>query len=115
MSDREWSPERLAVLAEFGIDPDISPVELATRLLAGRLALEVRKKLKADQADGCDFPDEVIEGVNEHNVVEMVEAMVEGDEVLDDAATHRWFRNILDTYRTACAKLNSEPWPDEGV
>jgi hypothetical protein len=50
----------------------------------------------------------MIENINEHTVVEILEQMVEGDEVIDDAATHQWFRNALDKYRDNCIKFDAQ-------
>ena len=37
-------------------------------------------------------PAEVIESINEDTIVEFLEEVVEGDVVIDDAATHEWLR-----------------------
>ena len=50
--------------------------------------------------------------VPEDMIVEVIEQMVEGDFVLDDAETHQWFRKKLDDYRDFCIKIDEDPTTD---
>lgn len=86
----------------------ISPHELAKHIAAEKLAADVREKLAADSVL-CDlrFSIEMIEAIDEHMVVEFLEGLVEGDEVIDDAATHQWFREKLNSYRGVCVEFDA--------
>jgi hypothetical protein len=87
---------------------EISPHELAKHIAAEKLAADVREKLTADSAL-CDlrFSIEMIEAIDEHVVVEVLEYLVEGDDVIDDAATHQWFRKALDKHRDLCIEFDA--------
>jgi hypothetical protein len=74
---------------------------VAHAYITQKLAEDVREKLRAD-----GVPAEVIEGINEDNVAEILENIVEGDVVFDDAATHKWFRKALSKHRDTCIKLD---------
>ena len=59
----------------------------ARAYITEKLAEDVREKLRA-----VGVPAEVIESINEDTIVEFLEEVVEGDVVIDDAATHEWLR-----------------------
>jgi hypothetical protein len=103
-----WTQQDLDALAtKYG--KDIAPHEVSKRIATEMLAFDVRKKLAADNADhDLGFPAEVIASINEHTVVEILEGLVEGDNVIDDAATHQWFRNKLDKYRDLCIDFDNK-------
>lgn len=97
----------------------LGPVEIAKKIARKMLASEVGDKIKADLDDHpIELPAELSGGYNGHTlygfadsipencVVELLEAMVEGDVVIDDGATHQWFRNKLDEYRDACIEMD---------
>lgn len=96
-----------AMIAKYGTD--IAPHEMSKRIATEMLAWEVRKKLKVDNAEhDLGFPADMIEAIDEHMVVELLEGLVEGDRVIDDAATHQWFRNKLDNYRDLCIEFDGQ-------
>jgi len=65
-----------------------------------KLADDVREKLRA-----AGVRAEAIESINEDNVVEFLEEVVEGDAVIDDAATHERLRKALSNYRDTYINL----------
>ena len=111
-------------LAQFSEDHgNPSPTELAKLMIAEYLASEVRDYMKANLPNeplGSDpkfrklFPDapldlmthDIADTICAENVEEILEGMVEGDGVIDDAAVHQWHRKNLDDYRDACIKLD---------
>jgi hypothetical protein len=50
---------------------------------------------------------------NADNVVEMLEDMVEGDLVIDNGATHQWFKKKLDDYRDFEIKIDTDEARDK--
>ena len=87
---------------------EISPHELAKHIAAEKLAADVREKLAADNAlHDVRASIEMIEAIDEHVVVEFLEHLVEGDDVIDDAATHQWFRKALDKHRDLCIEFDA--------
>ena len=75
--------------------------EVAKFLARELLAEQVRNKIEADLGEDDD-PNYVVGD----NVVEILEELVEGDVVLDDAAEHRWFLNKLTQHRDLEMKLD---------
>jgi hypothetical protein len=63
-------------------------------------ASEFRDKIEAD-----GFEPAFVAAINADNVEEILAEMVEGDEVLDDAATHKAFQDLLDKHREALGNM----------
>ena len=75
-------------------------LENGEHLSRSLLLNNVIERLQSD-----DIP--VYEELSADNVVETIEAMVEGDIVLDDAATHHFFRDQLAAHRDRVIKMES--------
>jgi hypothetical protein len=125
-----FTPEQCdAFHAKYCGNDDIPPHEISKRIAREMLASEVREKIKAD------LPDKVLEvtpgmediippgatlygftdSINDDHVITLLEAMVEGDVVIDDAATHQWFRNKLSEYRDLEIKMDAEAFEMEAL
>lgn len=63
-------------------------------------ALEIPSDIRVMSHDVADL-------IDEDNVIEMLEMVIEGDEVIDDAATHQWLRKKLEEYRASCEKIDA--------
>ena len=84
---------------------ELGPKELAKKLARKYLASEVSEKIMHDLPDmratyQGDVPEDMI--------VELLEQLVEGDLVLDDASVHQWFKKKLDDYRDFCIKIDED-------
>jgi reverse gyrase len=93
------TPEENAALSKA--TAGMNAVEVADMLMRRYVASEVREKLVADNMA------DIAAKVDEHNVIENLEALVEGDEVIDDAATHKWFRDKLDWFREGTGRVKT--------
>jgi hypothetical protein len=112
--------------AEYGETPD--PVVVAKGLSLDMLAFEVREKIVADgilkrRQDpelkavaiakfGSTFSDmsdeDLLASIQGENVVEMLEQVVNGYEVIDDAATHQWLRDKLAAHYDSEIRIDNE-------
>jgi len=116
---KDWTDEQTrAVNAQF---EGMHPCEVAKHFLRLMLADEVCEKIKTDLPnEPVEVPSEFEGGlpagfkvhafadiIDGDNVVEMIEGMVEGDAVLDDATVHQWFRKKLDNYRDQCIDFDN--------
>lgn len=118
-----------ALGAKYCSDPNTPPHEIAKRLAREYLASEVRDKLKADHADGVlDVPPHLahitppgatlfgfIDSIDDNNVITLLEALVEGDLIIDDGGTHQWFRKKLDDYRESESKMEAGAYEMEAL
>lgn len=105
---------------------DIAPSELSKRMAAEVLAAEVQEKMKAELPDEplkpmtslpgapsfpADWPadlttHQLADNITGENVEEILEGMVEGDGILDDAAIHQWHKKKLDEFRDRCIEID---------
>jgi hypothetical protein len=58
--------------------------------------------------DDVGIPAGMIETVTADTVEDILSKMVEGDDIIDDAATHQGFRKILDDLREAVGKIDDK-------
>lgn len=84
---------------------ELGPKELAKKLARKYLASEVSEKIMHDLPDmratyQGDVPEDMI--------VELLEQLVEGDLVIDNASVHQWFKKKLDDYRDFCIKIDED-------
>lgn len=101
---------------------ELGPRELAKtiarRVLVAEVGEHARENLKpvlirdAFPEISADLPkDATIQDLWSHipedEIIEVIEHMVEGDLVLDDAATHQWFKKKLDDYRDFCIRIDA--------
>jgi hypothetical protein len=82
-----------ALVEKYGTETP--PHEISKRIAREMLASEMREKMLAN---GIASASELQMAINDETIVEILEQLVEGDVVIDDAATHQWFRGKLAAY-----------------
>jgi hypothetical protein len=97
------APEELANLERRFIGKTAH--QLSVELLREMAASAVRDKMIKDDVG---IPADMIETVTAGTVEDILSTMVEGDEIIDDAATHQAFRKILDDLREAVGKIDDK-------
>ena len=79
---------------------------IARELLADQIRSKIKDDLEADAAEAFTEPESPL-FLDGHNVIEILEELVEGgDAVINDAADHQWFRNKLAEQRDLEARID---------
>jgi uncharacterized DUF497 family protein len=83
--------------------PDLTSKEIAGMLIRDMVAAKVREFAQAELAP----PQEMIADLVGEHIEEILEGMVEGDDIIDDARVHAFHRRMLDELRASLANLEN--------
>ena len=101
------SPEAVAGFEAYLAEnhPGATPQEAACVLTRRMIAEEVKEYTRKAFPDIDSVAHEMVEAIDGETVEKLLEAMVEGDEILDDAEVHAFHRRKLDELRTTLARI----------
>jgi hypothetical protein len=97
------SPQELSAFKARCVNKTAHQIAISTT--RDMFALQLREQIVKDD---IGVPADVIDCINGDNIEEILSMMVEGDEIIDDGATHQSLRKLLDDLREMVAKLEDQ-------